>query len=111
MDKALESRALGRLILDIPNGGFLQFFCNWGYEDFQHAVRGLEWMGAREYVGHLQQSYSVIEKYQDDPRIGELWDLPKVIRPEDLERLRKLDQILCDSLDKVSALKRRFYDV
>ena len=36
-----EIGALFNMELDMHNGGFLQFFCNWGYEAYIYALRGL----------------------------------------------------------------------
>ena len=43
-----EIGALFNMELDMHNGGFLQFFCNWGYEAYIYALRGLESIGAIE---------------------------------------------------------------
>lgn len=40
--------ALMKLELDMYNGGFIQFFCNWGYPAYLLAVDGLEQIGAQK---------------------------------------------------------------
>ena len=40
-----EIAALWKLVADMYNGGFLQFFCNWGYECYWYAMRGIQRIG------------------------------------------------------------------
>jgi len=35
----------------------------------------------------LSKTYLIIEKYQEDPRVNELWDLPKVISDSDCAQI------------------------
>lgn len=82
-----EVAALRKLELDMYNGGFLQFFCNWGYDSFEAALSGLKKVGAPEMHSFLSKTYLIIEKYQEDPRVNELWDLPKVISDSDCAQI------------------------
>ena len=40
-----EIAALWKLYVDTNNGGFEQFFCNWGYDCYWYAMRGIQRMG------------------------------------------------------------------
>lgn len=51
-----EIGALFNMELDMHNGGFLQFFCNWGYEAYIYALRGLESIGAIELKNFLRNN-------------------------------------------------------
>ena len=66
-----EIAALWKLFVDINNGGFIQFFCNWGFQCFCYAMRGL--------------------KRIDDTRLTEYWDIPEYLTDEDEERLNTAD--------------------
>lgn len=46
-----EIAALWKLFVDINNGGFIQFFCNWGFQCFCYAMRGLKLLPAVQSVG------------------------------------------------------------
>ena len=54
------------LELEMYNGGFVQFFCNWGYDAYLLAVEGLEQIGAINTKELLLKAYSIIEKFEDD---------------------------------------------
>lgn len=84
--------ALYWLELEMYNGGFVQFFCNWGYGAYLLAVEGLEVIGALETRQLLLKAYAVIEKFEDDDRMEELWDLPKYLSTVDEEELTKMDE-------------------
>ena len=67
-----EIAALWKLFVDINNGGFIQFFCNWGFQCFCYAMRGL--------------------KRIDDTSLYELLaDIPEYLTDEDEERLNTAD--------------------
>lgn len=74
------------------NGGFVQFFCNWGYDAYLLAVEGLEQIGAINTKELLSKAYSIIEKFEDDERLEELWDLPKYLTQSDDDELSKIDE-------------------
>ena len=45
-----EIAALWKLVVDINNGGFMQFFCNWGYECYWYAMRGIQRIGCNSLL-------------------------------------------------------------
>ena len=52
-----EIAALWKLFVDINNGGFIQFFCNWGYPCLCYAMRGLERMEDTSLYDLLSDTY------------------------------------------------------
>ena len=60
--------ALYWLELEMYNGGFLQFFCNWGYDAYLLAIKGLGAINATYTEQLLIQAYSIIQTIQ---RIGD----------------------------------------
>jgi len=74
------------------NGGFIQFFCNWGCSAYLFAIDGLEQIEASTTKNLLIKAFSIIEKYKDDNRIRNLWDIPTVLSNEDDNQLSKLDE-------------------
>ena len=86
-EKEQELAALWKLEADMYNGGFIQFFCNWGYECFQHAIRCLTQLKAEECLNIVQQQYKIIERLENDKRIKELWDIPKYLTEEEKTKI------------------------
>ena len=84
--------SLVKLELDMHNGGFTQYFCNWGYSAYLLALDGLEQIGAPATKSLLIDAFSIINKYENDKRITNLWDIPSVLSDEDNLRLEKLDE-------------------
>ncbi len=79
-----ELAALWKLIVDVNNGGFMQFFCNWGYECYWYAMRGIQRIGDRPLLEMLHNTYmTVFDKFKEDDRVKAYWDIPKYITPED----------------------------
>ena len=102
LDKTTQTiGALMKLELDMHNGGFLQFFCNWGYEAYLLALEGLENLAAMQAKGILQQAYSVIERYENDSRLQQLWDITAVLSEEEINELDRLDQIYWSDKDAI----------
>ena len=52
--------ALYWLELEMYNGGFLQFFCNWGYDAYLLAIKGLGAINATYTEQLLIQAYGII---------------------------------------------------
>lgn len=77
-----KTQAIGSLMkleLDMHNGGFVQFFCNWGHSAYLLAVDGLEQIGAHTTKKLIKEAFSIIDKHEDDERIKALWDIPNVL--------------------------------
>ena len=92
-----EIAALWKFVVDMYNGGFLQFFCNWGYTGYWYAMRGIQRIGDRGLLEQRHRTYmEVFDKVREDNRLKAYWDIPEYLTEED-------DQIL-DETDE------RFYD-
>ena len=73
-----EIAALWKLFVDINSGGFIQFFCNWGFQCFCYAMRGLKRIDDTSLYELLADTYyDVLEKFKDDTRLTEYWDIPE----------------------------------
>lgn len=92
------------LELEMYNGGFVQFFCNWGYDAYLLAVEGLEQIGAINTKELLLKAYSIIEKFEDDERLEELWDLPEYLTQSDDDELSKIDEEYWQDKEQISRL-------
>lgn len=87
-----ELAALWKLIADVNNGGFIQFFCNWGYECYWYAMRGIQRIGGRHLLEMLHNTYmTVFDKFREDKRLKAYWDIPKYITSEDENVLMETD--------------------
>jgi len=93
--------ALMKLELDMYNGGFVQFFCNWGHSAYLLALDGLEQIKASATKNLLTEAFSIIDKYEDDERIKSLWDIPTVLSDEDDNQLSQLDEKYWEDKDGI----------
>ena len=85
-----------RLEADMCNGGFLQFFCNWGYPNFVETQKVLKKIGTNETLAIITECEKIISKAQDDKRIKKLWDVAEILgeylTEEEDKRLDELDE-------------------
>lgn len=87
-----EIAALWKLLVDMYNGGFLQFFCNWGYTGYWYAMRGLQRMGATSLLHLLHQTYQrVLAPLKEDSRLTTYWDIPQYLTETDHQILNATD--------------------
>lgn len=87
-----EIAALWKLYVDINNGGLIQFFCNWGFQCFCYAMRGLKCIEDTSLYDLLADTYyDVLEKFKNDTRLTAYWDILKYLTDEDEERLNATD--------------------
>ncbi len=97
-----EIAALWRLVVDVYNGGFVQFFCNWGYDSYWCAMRGIQRMGLQELLQLFHNTYmDVFDKFREDKRLKEYWDIPEYFTDEDERILDETDQAFYDSLGEL----------
>lgn len=88
-----EIVALWKLYVDINNGGFIQFFCNWGYQCLCYAMRGLKRIEDTNLYDLLADTYyDVLEQFKNDTRLTVYWDIPKYLTAEDEKRLDATDR-------------------
>ncbi|SCY22211.1 protein of unknown function [Paenibacillus polysaccharolyticus] len=97
-----EIAALWLFEADVYNGGFIQFFCNWGEEAYKFACKALETIGANQVLSNVKQQYACFEHLENDSRLTWLWDIPKYLETEQEERLDELDQQLWNNEDQVA---------
>ena len=97
-----ELAALWKLEVDMHNGGFLQFFCNWGYTCYVHAIRGLTRLKAEQSLSIIQQQYQIIQRLENDDRLEAWWDIPKYLTKEELAKIEdELDVQYWDNSDDI----------
>ena len=87
-----EIAALWKLYVDINNGGFIQFFCNWGFQCLCYAMRKLKRIEDTSLYDLLDDTYcNVLDKFKNDTRLTAYWDIPEYLTDEDTERLDAAD--------------------
>ncbi|QQD13085.1 DUF4375 domain-containing protein [Sphingobacterium sp. UDSM-2020] len=97
-----ELAALWKLEMDMYNGGFLQFFCNWGTACYSHAVRALMRLKATESLAIIQKQYEIIEHLEDNQEIEKLWDIPKYLTDAEQHEISEvLDLQYWDNKDQI----------
>lgn len=102
-----------RVEADMYNGGFLQFFCNWGYENYLATIAVLEQLKAINAVAILQECEAMISVMKDDPRIenysGIYRYLEEFLSLEQLDRLEALDSLYWEDLDQMQLISYQQY--
>lgn len=96
--------ALYWLELEMYNGGFLQFFCNWGYEAYLLAIKGLGAINATYTEQLLIQAYSIIQRLENDSQLQELWDIPKHLTENEITKLNKIDEEYWEDKENIMRL-------
>ena len=87
-----EIAALWKLVVDTNNGGFEQFFTNWGFECYWYAMRGIQKIGDRELLALLHNTYTdVFDKFREDTRLTYYSDIFDYLTEEDEDILRDTD--------------------
>lgn len=104
-----EIAGLWKLLVDVNNGGFEQFFCNWGYPGYWYAMCGLQKIGARDLLDRFHRTYmEVFDKFREDPRLKAYWDIPQYFTQEDRALLDETDQYFYDGAGE--AMAKRAYE-
>ncbi|MEX5611546.1 DUF4375 domain-containing protein [Pseudomonas protegens] len=103
--------ALWRLEADGYNGGFLQFFCNWGQQTCELALSTLAAIGARNTRALVSRQRQLIAHLEDHPQLEQLWDIPGLLSDEEHELISgELDEQLWSAMEEVPALAvKHFY--
>lgn len=92
-----EIAGLWKLLADGYNGGFEQFFCNWGYPGYRYAMCGLQKIGDTALLERLHNTYQqVFEKFKTDPRLKAYWDIPQYFTEKDEAILEETDRYFWD---------------
>ena len=109
-DTEQELATLWRFEADVSNGGLVQFFCNWGPQSYDIAHRALRKIEADRAREALEEFYSVIERFQDDEKIKNLWDIAEFLNDKELEIITRLDKEYWENhLAEISVLAVNFY--
>lgn len=104
-----EIAALWKLVVDTNNGGFEQFFTNWGYECYWYAMRGIQRIGDKKLLKLLHNTYmDVFDKFREDKRLTYYSDIFDYLTDEDEEILENTNiefyetegDILCETAYK-----------
>lgn len=103
--------ALWRLEADGYNGGFLQFFCNWGDQTYDLALAALQAIGAERTRELVSRQRQLIDHLDGHPQLKELWDIPGLLSDAERELISgELDAQLWDVAEEIPALAvRHFY--
>jgi len=92
-----EIAGLWKLLVDVYNGGFEQFFCNWGYTGYWYAMCGLQKIGDRALLDRLYRTYTqVFDKFKEDSRLKKYWDIPQYFTEEDETILEETNRYFWD---------------
>ncbi|MVM30169.1 DUF4375 domain-containing protein [Spirosoma sp. HMF4905] len=96
-----ELAALYKLDSDMYNGGFIQFFCNWGFDCYTIAIRSLAKLNASECLGIITKQYSIIKRLEEDERLKALWDIPQFLTEMEIEEIDKLNHLYWANKDNI----------
>lgn len=96
--------ALYWLELEMYNGGFLQFFCNWGYDAYLLAIKGLGAINATDTKQLLMQAYSIIQRLENDSQLQELWDIFKYLTENEITKLNEIDEEYWEDKENIMRL-------
>jgi hypothetical protein len=122
-----ELAALWRLEADVNNGGYLQFLCNWGRENYVYASRALKRIGANRMAEIIDRCQSLVDEHFDSEgktrdELGQLMpnaviglngqtikEAGSVLPEAVLERIYELSYEFMDYPDDVAALGLQHY--
>ncbi|RIX52773.1 DUF4375 domain-containing protein [Paenibacillus nanensis] len=104
-----EIATLWMLEADVYNGGFVQFFCNWGEEAYICAVRALQTVGAVHALEIVKSRYGCIKHLLEDERLTQLWDIPMLLTEKEAELLDRLDHTFWEDQDRIAEIAYRYY--
>lgn len=104
-----EIAALWLLEMDVFNGGFVPFFCNWGEEAYLYALRALHTVGATRVLDIIKTAYGCIAHLEEDERLTGLWDIPKFLTSEEEHKLDTLDQQFWNNEDQIAEKAYAYY--
>lgn len=94
-----------RMEADMYNGGFLQFFCNWGYDNYVATINLLTRIKAVNVLAILQEWEAMISVMKDDLRLENYHDiyryLDEYLSESQLERLEVLDVLYWEDPDQM----------
>lgn len=102
--------ALWRLEADGYNGGFLQFFCNWGDQTCTLALQALAAIGAHSSHAVVSQQRQLIGHLEDHPQLEKLWDIVQLLSDEQHDVISgELDEQLWAAMEEVPGLAAGYF--
>lgn len=106
-----ELAALWKLETDMNNGGFMQFFCNWGLECYEIAVRGLQKIKAEKMRAIIEAEFAIVDSTYEINKnsINSYSDIGKFILEQDFKRLDELDECFWQYPESISELGFQYY--
>ncbi len=110
-----EIAALWKLAADVYGGGFDEFFLNWGFDCYSHAMRGIKRVadansGIKKVYKLFENAYKkVFARFENDERIKSYEDIAQYLTEKDekiLEKVyeefdEKLGPLLCENAYKL----------
>lgn len=102
--------ALWRLEADGYNGGFMQFFCNWGEGNCAVALQALLEIGASATHAVVSRQRAVLERLDGHPELKSYEDIHALLT--EAERVLigdELDPALWDAAEEIPLLAADFY--
>ena len=112
-DNEQEVVRIWRLEADMYNGGFIQFFYNWGFDNFIETQKVLKKIKAYKSLDLITECEKIISKLKNDKRIKELWDIPKFLNEyltkAEHDRLNELDELYWKDLDNIQQIGYEMY--
>lgn len=102
-----------RVEADMYNGGFMQYFCNWGYENYLATLKVLEKIGALHAHAILVECEQIIAPISHDTRVKSYQDLyhyyNEYVSAEKNQRLQALEESYWESPDQLMNLAFNYY--
>lgn len=110
-EKNQELAALWRLEADMNNGGFVQFFCNWGIDCYKISTTALKKIGADKMLEIIESEFKIIDAVysRSKDNLREYWDIAKYITDTEIEELDRLDSKFWKYPDNISQLGYEYY--
>lgn len=103
-----ELAALWRLEVDVNNGAYLQFLCNWGRESYVYASSALKKIGATRMAEIVDTCQSLIDEHWADKPLDFI-EMRESL-PEDVtRRIDDLSYEFMDYPDNIEELGLHYY--
>lgn len=108
--RSQEIVALWRLEADGYNGGFMQFFCNWGEANCRIALSALQAIGADATYAIVARQREILERPKDHPGLKSYDDIWNLLTKEEQHEIGgKLDPEFWEAGDEIPKLAALHY--
>ena len=108
--RSQEIVALWRLEADGYNGGFMQFFCNWGEANCRIALSALQAIGADATYAIVARQREILERFKDHPELKSYDDIWNLLTQEEQREIGgKLDREFWEAGDEIPRLAALHY--